>query len=121
LIQGKAQHSQGRGVGDPVLFELWAGAARVSGVLVSKGDIAPGYDADSRSSIRTRVLSCTPRNLNRTKATRRSIRVPFLRAELVYDDGNVIGPARGEYLRRSRTQALNRIDVGRLYEQWRKI
>ena len=62
----------------------------------------------SRSSTRTRASWCAPPNESvqgyspfegfelsgRVKST-------FLRGALIYDNGNIVGPATGQYLRRS--------------------
>jgi allantoinase len=84
----------------------WKPAQRFG--LASKGDIAPGYDADivivdPHESFVVHAAESeshqgyTPFEgvelLGRVKST-------FLRGELVYDNGNVVGPARGKYLRR---------------------
>jgi allantoinase len=84
----------------------WKPAQRFG--LASKGDIAPGYDADiaivdphehfvvhaAESESKQGYSPFEGVELNgRVKST-------FLRGALIYDSGNVIGPARGKYLRR---------------------
>ena len=76
--------------------------------LLGKGDIAPGYDADialvdPHESFVVRAAESESNQgyspfeglelTGRVKAT-------FLRGVAVFDGGNVIGPARGGYLRR---------------------
>jgi len=77
--------------------------------LDSKGDIAPGFDADLVlfDPARTFVVRAedSPSNQGYTpfqgiELTGRVERT-FLRGHLIYDGQNVIGPARGSYLRRS--------------------
>jgi allantoinase len=90
------------------MAELLSGNPAKRFGLASKGDIAPGYDADIaivdphesfvvHAAESESVQGYSPfegQELNgRVKST-------FLRGNLVYDKGNVVGPARGRYLRR---------------------
>ena len=84
----------------------WKPAQRFG--LATKGDIAPGYDADIaivdplekfvvRSSESESVQGYSPFEGVELKGR---VKSTFLRGNLIYDNGNVIGPARGRYLRR---------------------
>jgi allantoinase len=76
--------------------------------LASKGDIAPGYDADiaivdpHESFVVHAADSESHQGYTPFEGFELHGRVKstFLRGELVYDGGNVIGTARGKYLRR---------------------
>jgi allantoinase len=89
----------------------WKPAQRFG--LLNKGDIAPGYDADIvlvdphesfvvRATESESVQGYTPFEgfelSGRVKST-------FLRGAPIYDQGAVVGSARGEYLRRPVTRA----------------
>ncbi len=108
LLSGVLSEGSRRGMSYNHMAELlsWKPAQRFG--LASKGDLAPGYDADVvivdqhesfvvRAAESESVQGYTPFEgvelHGRVKST-------FLRGELVYDNGNVIGPARGRYLRR---------------------
>lgn len=76
--------------------------------LRHKGDIAPGYDADIvlvdpdesfvvRAAESESVQGYSP--FEGLELTGR-VKNTFLRGALIYDGGNVVGPARGRYLRR---------------------
>jgi allantoinase len=87
----------------------WKPAQRFG--LASKGDIAPGYDAD--------IAIVDPHQSFVVRATESEshqgytpfegvelqgqVKSTFLRGELIYDNGNVVGAARGKYLRRPQT------------------
>jgi allantoinase len=88
----------------------WKPAQRFG--LKNKGDIAQGYDADivlvdphenfvvhaSESESNQGYSPFEGQELSgRVKTT-------FLRGALLYDNGNVIGPAKGQYLRRPITK-----------------
>ena len=87
----------------------WKPAQRFG--LPSKGDIAPGYDADiaivdpHESFVVRATESQSQQGYSPFEGTELSGRVKstFLRGDLVYDNGNIVGPARGRYLRRSAT------------------
>ena len=108
LLSGVLSEGSKRGMSYNHMAELlsWKPAQRFG--LASKGDIALGYDADIaivdphesfvvRAAESESEQGYTPFEgvelYGRVKST-------FLRGQLVYDNGNVIGPARGEYLRR---------------------
>ncbi|MBL8057098.1 MAG: amidohydrolase family protein, partial [Anaerolineales bacterium] len=76
--------------------------------LAAKGDIAVGYDADlvlvdPRESFVVRAAESesgqgyTPFE-GQTLTGR--VKTTFLRGQVVYDGGQVVGPARGQYLHR---------------------
>ena len=84
----------------------WKPAQRFG--LASKGDIAPGYDADiaivdpHESFVVHAAESESHQGYTPFEGVELHGRVKstFLRGELVYDHGKVMGPARGKYLRR---------------------
>jgi allantoinase len=84
----------------------WKPAQRFG--LANKGDIAPGYDADIvivdplESFVVHAADSESQQGYTPFEGVELSARVKstFLRGELVYDNGNIVGPARGRYLRR---------------------
>jgi allantoinase len=109
LLSGVLSEGSKRGMSYNHMAELlsWKPAQRFG--LPSKGDIAPGYDADIaivdphesfvvHSSESESVQGYSPFEgfelSGRVKST-------FLRGALVYDNGNIVGPATGQYLRRS--------------------
>ena len=78
--------------------------------LLSKGDIAPGYDADIvlvdphakfvvRAAESESHQGYTP--FEGVELTGR-VKSTFLRGAPIYLDGKIVGPPRGEYLRRPR-------------------
>jgi allantoinase len=84
----------------------WKPAQRFG--LKSKGDIAPGYDADialvdpQESFVVHATESQSKQGYSPFEGVelRGRVKSTFLRGSLVYDNGNIVGPARGEYLRR---------------------
>jgi allantoinase len=75
---------------------------------LGKGDIAPGFDADIalvdphesfvvRSAESESVQGYSP--FDGLELTGR-VKSTFLRGALTYHGGNIVGPARGQYLRR---------------------
>jgi len=108
LLSGVLSEGSKRGMSYNHMAELlsWNPAQRFG--LLGKGDIAPGYDADialvdPHESFVVRAAESESNQgyspfeglelTGRVKAT-------FLRGVAVFDGGNVIGPARGGYLRR---------------------
>jgi allantoinase len=85
----------------------WKPAQRFG--LPSKGDIALGYDADivivdpHESFVVRAAESESEQGYSPFEGVELSGRVKstFLRGALVYYGGNIVGPARGKYLRRS--------------------
>jgi allantoinase len=84
----------------------WKPAQRFG--LATKGDIAPGYDADivivdpHESFVVHAAESESEQGYTPFEGVELTGRVKstFLRGALVYDSGNIVGPARGQYLRR---------------------
>ena len=74
----------------------------------AKGDIAPGYDADlalvdpHESFVVRAAESLSQQGYTPFEGQELTGRVKctFLRGELVYQNGHIVGPARGQYLRR---------------------
>ncbi len=108
LLSGVLSEGSKRGMSYNHMAELlaWNPAQRYG--LHSKGDIAVGLDADlvlvdPHESFVVRAADSqsgqgyTPfEGQELTGRVKRS----FLRGRLVYDNGNIVGPARGQYLRR---------------------
>ena len=76
--------------------------------LGRKGDLAPGYDADLALLDPTRSFTgraadspsgqgCAPFEGQELTG---QVGATFLRGQLIYDGGRVVGPPRGEYIRR---------------------
>ncbi len=74
--------------------------------LLRKGDIAPGFDADivlfdpSETFVVRAAESASQQGYTPFEGQELTGRVKqtFLRGNLVYDNGSIIGPARGNYL-----------------------
>jgi len=108
LLSGVVSEGTKRGLSYNRMTELtsWNPSRRFG--LLNKGDVTPGFDADivlvdphetftvraSESESRQGYSPFEGQELTgRVKST-------FLRGALVYHDGNIVGPARGRYLRR---------------------
>jgi allantoinase len=84
--------------------------------LLSKGDIAPGFDADialvdpSESFVVRAAESESSQGYSPFEGQELKGRVKstFLRGALIYRNGKIVGPARGRYLRRP----LKAVSVG---------
>ncbi len=106
LLSGVLSEGSKRGMSYNHMAELlsWKPAQRFG--LASKGDIAPGYDADiaivdpHESFVVHAAQSESVQGYSPFEGVELSGRVKstFLRGALVYDNGNVVGPARGKYL-----------------------
>jgi allantoinase len=108
LLSGVLSEGSRRGMSYNHVAELlsWNPARRYG--LLQKGDIAPGFDADlvlvdPRESFVVRAAESESQQgytpFEGMELTGR-VKTTFLRGELVYDRGKVVGPARGRYLRR---------------------
>jgi allantoinase len=108
LLSGVLSEGSKRGMSYNHMAELlsWNPAQRFG--LLSKGDIAPGYDADIvlvdpaatfvvRAAESESHQGYTP--FEGMELTGR-VESTFLRGSLIYDAGRILGPARGEYLQR---------------------
>ncbi|MCO5195502.1 MAG: dihydroorotase family protein [Anaerolineae bacterium] len=106
LLSGVYSEGRKRGLSLNRMAELtsWNTAQRFG--LLRKGDIAPGYDADIvlfdpsetfvvRASESASQQGYTP--FEGQELTGR-VKQTFLRGNLVYDNGSIVGPARGNYL-----------------------
>jgi allantoinase len=113
LLSGVMSEGARRGLSYNRMAELlaWNPARRYG--LLQKGDIAPGYDADlvlvdPHESFVVRAAESESKQgytpFEGVELTGR-VKSTFLRGELVYDRGKVVGPARGRYIRRP-TQAV---------------
>ena len=108
LLPGLISEGSKRGMSYPHMAELlsWNPAQRYG--LNTKGDIAPGYDADIvlvdphksfvvGTEARHSVQGYSPMDGLELSAT---VEKTFLRGALIYDGGTIVGPARGRYLKR---------------------
>jgi allantoinase len=108
LLSGVMSEGSKRGMSYNHMAELlsWNPAQRYG--LASKGDIAVGLDADlvlvdPHESFVVRAAN-SPSQQGYTpfegqELTGR-VKSTFLRGQLIYQNGNIVGPARGQYLRR---------------------
>jgi allantoinase len=115
LLSGVLSEGRKRGLSLNRIAELTSRNPAQRFGLARKGDIAPGYDADialvdPHESFTVRAVESESVQgyspfeglelTGRVKAT-------FLRGELIYDGGNVLGPAQGRYLRRPQRLELS--------------
>jgi allantoinase len=108
LLSGVFSEGTKRGMSYNHMAELlsWNPAQRFG--LLAKGDIAPGYDADvvlvdpSAKFVVRAANSESHQGYTPFEGMELTGRVTstFLRGSLIYGDGNIQGPARGEYLHR---------------------
>jgi allantoinase len=108
LLSGLMTEGRKRGLGYNRMAELtsWNPAQRFG--LLSKGDIAAGYDADlvlvdpDKSFVVHAADSESSQGYTPFEGLELTGRVEstYLRGELVYDNGKIIGAPRGQYLRR---------------------
>jgi allantoinase len=108
LLSGVYHEGSRRGLSPNRMAELlsWNPAQRFG--LLNKGDVAPGYDADLvlfdpnktftvRAAESQSHQGYTPfEGLELTG----QVQSTYLRGEKIYDQGNIVGPARGQYLHR---------------------
>jgi allantoinase len=108
LLSGVLSEGSKRGMSYNRMAELtsWNPSRRFG--LLNKGDIAPGFDAD--------IVLADPHETFTVHAAESEseqgyspfegqeftgrVKTTFLRGALVYDNGKIVGPARGRYLRR---------------------
>jgi allantoinase len=108
LLSGVVSEGTKRGLSYNRMAELtsWNPSRRFG--LLNKGDVAPGFDAD--------IVLVDPHETFTVRAAESEsgqgyspfegqelagrVKSTFLRGALVYHDGNIVGPARGRYLRR---------------------
>lgn len=108
LLSGLMTEGRKRGLGYNRMAELtsWNPAQRFG--LLSKGDIAAGYDADlvlvdpDKNFVVRAADSESSQGYTPFEGLELTARVEstYLRGELVYDNGKIIGAPRGQYLRR---------------------
>jgi allantoinase len=108
LLSGVVSEGSRRGMSYNHMAELlsWKPAQRFG--LKTKGDIAQGYDADIvlvdpyESFVVHASESESKQGYSPFEGVELSGRVKstFLRGALIYDNGKVVGPAKGQYLRR---------------------
>ena len=108
LLSGVLSEGSKRGMSYNHMAELlaWNPAQRYG--VTRKGDIAVGYDADlvlvdpHESFVVRAAESLSAQGYTPFEGQELTGRVKrtFLRGELVYQDGHIVGPARGQYLRR---------------------
>ena len=108
LLSGVGSEGSKRGMSYNRMAELlaWNPARRFG--LLNKGDIAPGFDADialvdAHESFVVRAAESESKQgyspFEGQELTGR-VKSTFLRGALIYHQGEVVGPARGQYLRR---------------------
>jgi allantoinase len=108
LLSGVVSEGSKRGMSYNRMAELlaWNPARRFG--LLNKGDIAPGFDADialvdPHESFVVRAAESESKQgyspFEGQELTGR-VKSTFLRGALIYHQGEVVGPARGQYLRR---------------------
>ena len=106
LLSGVVSEGRKRGLSYNRMAELvsWNPARRYG--LLDKGDIAPGFDADlvlvdpDETFVVRAAESESNQGYTPFEGQELSGRVKstFLRGQLIYDNGTVVGPARGRYL-----------------------
>jgi allantoinase len=117
LLSGVLSEGSKRGMSYNHMAELlsWNPAQRFG--LLNKGDIAPGFDADialvdPQQSFVVRATESESKQgytpFEGQELTGR-VKSTFLRGALVYHDGKVLGPARGQYLRRPQASITARV------------
>jgi allantoinase len=108
LLSGVVSEGSKRGMSYNHMAELlsWKPAQRFG--LLTKGDLAPGFDADivlvdpDEGFVVRAAESESEQGYSpfEGQELRGRVKSTFLRGSLVYHGGEVIGPARGQYLRR---------------------
>jgi allantoinase len=113
LLSGVLSEGSKRGMSYNHMAELLSFNPAQRFGLLDKGDIAPGYDADivlidpGASFVVRAAESESHQGYTPFEGVALSGRVKstFLRGSLIYDNGKVVGSARGEYLQRPRAGA----------------
>jgi allantoinase len=108
LLSGVYSEGHKRGLGLNHMAELlsWNPAQRLG--LLNKGDIAPGYDADlvlfdpNQSFVVRADESESGQGYTPFEGQELTgqVKQTFLRGNLIYDNGRIVGPARGVYQKR---------------------
>ena len=108
LLSGVFSEGKKRGLSLDRMAQLlcWNPARRFG--LLSKGDVAEGYDADlvlfdpDRSFVVQAAESESSQGFTPFEGMELTgqVETTILRGEIIYDGGRVVGPARGRYLRR---------------------
>jgi allantoinase len=109
LLSAVVSEGSKRGISYNHMAELLAGNPARRFGLPQKGDIAPGFDADlalvdpNESFVVRAAESESKQGYTPFEGLELTGRVKstFLRGQLIYDNGAVVGPARGQFLARS--------------------
>ena len=111
LLSGLHSEGRGRGLSLNRMAELtaWNPARRYG--LLTKGDVAPGFDADlvlfdpNESFVVCADESESSQGYTPFEGMELTgqVKTTLLRGEVIYDRGDVIGPPRGKYLKRPYT------------------
>ena len=108
LLSGVVSEGRRRGLSYGRIAELTSSNPARRYGLTRKGDIAPGFDADialvdpDESFVVRAADSLSQQGYTpfEGQALTGRVKMTLLRGEVVYDGSNVVGPARGRYLRR---------------------
>ncbi len=108
LLSGVFSEGSKRGMSPNHMAELlcWNPAQRLG--LLNKGDVAPGYDADlvlldpDQSFVVRASESRSDQGYTPFEGQELSgqVKQTFLRGNLIYDNGNIVGPPLGQYQKR---------------------
>jgi allantoinase len=125
LLSGVLSEGRRRGMSYNRMAELlsWNPAKRFG--LLSKGDIAPGYDADivlvdpHSTFVVQAAESESHQGYSPFEGIELSGRVKntFLRGLLIYADGKIVGPPRGEYMRRPQSSPAVQTSAVQVYNR----
>jgi allantoinase len=108
MLSGLYSEGNRRGLSVNRMAELvsWNPAQRFG--LLNKGDIAPGYDADlvlfdpNESFVVRAAESASSQGYTPFEGHELTgqVKTTFLRGQKIYEDGEIVGPPTGQYLRR---------------------